>query len=290
MTATLLDGKPLASAILEEISAGLRLLASHHHSLPGLAVVGFQGSSEARAYTKTLEKQTARVGMPFQLYELAPDARESEVSQVLTQLNADDSVAGILLETPLPAGLDARRLFDAIDPDKDVDGCHTLNAGRLYLGGDGFVPATPLGGMELLRYYGVDVEGKRAVVIGRSVVVGRPLAMLLLRANATVIICHSKTRDLPEFTRQADILAVAAGQPELVRGHMVKPGACVVDFGANFVGGRLVGDVAFPEVVEVAGAVSPVPGGTGPVTSAVLLKNTFRAARMLLQRKAEDAR
>jgi methylenetetrahydrofolate dehydrogenase (NADP+)/methenyltetrahydrofolate cyclohydrolase len=275
-------GKPVASKILEEVGQKVRSLQALYGRVPGLAVVGFQGYEESRAYTRTLQRHAQAVGIPFFWKELPQHVDETSVIHTIEGLNSDPGVAGIVIETPLPPHVNSVSILDAVDPRKDVDGAHTVNAGRLFLGRDGFTPATPVGGMELLRYYGVALEGKFAVVVGRSAVVGRPLAMLLLQANATVAICHSKTSDLRAVTRQADVLAVAVGKPALVTADMVKPGAAVLDFGVNFVDGRAIGDVAQDEVAEVAMALTPVPGGTGPVTGAVLVRNVARAAEIIL--------
>lgn len=275
-------GKPVAARILDEVGGQLQELRARYGRLPGLAVVGFEGYEESRAYTRALERHAREVDIPFSLHELRADVDNSSVLQVIEGLNADPGVAGILIETPLPSRLSPAVIFDAVDPRKDVDGVHTLNVGRLFLGREGFVPATPLGAIELLSYYHVELEGKLAVVVGRSPVVGRPLAVLFLQANATVAICHSKTPDLAAITRQADVLAVAVGKPRLIGAGMVKPGATVLDFGTNLVSGQLVGDVAQEEVEAVAGALTPVPGGTGPVTAAVLIRNVAKAARSML--------
>ena len=212
------------------------------------------------------------------MIRLAEDCSQEELENTVIALNEDASVHGILVQLPLPKGLDEARVLRLIDPDKDVDGFHAMNSGRLMNGQPGFVPCTPLGVMKLLESYGIDPCGKHAVVIGRSNIVGKPMAMLLLAANATVTVCHSRTQNLAEITRQADILVAAVGRANFVTADMVKPGAAVIDVGINRVDGKIVGDVDFDAVSEVAGHITPVPGGVGQMTIAMLLANTLDAA------------
>ncbi len=274
----------MAARILEETGTRLAQLRASHAQIPGLAVVGFEGHEESRAYTRTLRRHAEAIGLPFRWLELPAGLDQAALLRTIEELNLDSTVAGILVETPIPSHLDQASVFDAIDPRKDVDCSNSLNIGRLFLGRSVLPSATPMGGIEILRHYGVELEGKFAVVVGRSAVVGRPLAIMLLHANATVAICHSRTPDLAALTRQADILAVAVGKPRLIQAPMVKPGAVVLDFGTNFMDGRMVGDVDTDQVAQVASAISPVPGGTGPVTAAVLIRNVVEAARLYLTR------
>lgn len=279
MTARLLDGRTLARAITEEIRREVLARRAAGQSQPTLAVVRVGEDPASVRYAGQIQKACANAAMAARL-EIRPEgSTDSELEGSLRRLGADPAVNGILLQLPLPLGLDRARALDAIDPAKDVDGLSALSAGRLFLNrGRYFAPATPLGGLELLQRSGIAIAGKHAVIVGRSEVVGRPLALLLLRENATVTICHSQTPDLARFTRQAEILAVAVGRPNLVTAEMVSPGAVVLDFGVNVVNGAVVGDVDFASVASVASAITPVPGGTGPMTNAMLVLNTFRAA------------
>ena len=219
------------------------------------------------------------VGAGYQLVALPADVSQAQLNQTVRALSDDEAVQGIIIQMPLPKGLDAEAVVAQLDPHKDIDGIHPENAGRLANGHPRFVPATPAGGMALLRHYGIAVAGKQAVVVGRSVVVGRPMAWLLLQADATVTIAHSRSHDLAAIVRTADIVVAAVGRAELIRGEMVKPGAVVIDFGINVrADGSLVGDVAYAEVTAHAAAITPVPGGTGPMTNVQLLENLLRAA------------
>ncbi len=250
------------------------------HASPTLAVVRVGHEPSSVRYARQIEKALLGVGMGFRLEALPETAADDELRRVLIDLSADRAVHGILLQLPLPPQISRDLAIDSIIPAKDVDGMTALNQGHLFAGrGHFYAPATPLGGIELLRRSGVEIAGKHAVVVGRSEIVGRPLALLLLRENATVTICHSRTPELASYTRQADILAVAVGRAGLITGDMVARGAIVVDFGTNVVDGRLLGDVDFDSVAAVAGAITPVPGGTGPMTNAMLLANTLAAAR-----------
>lgn len=246
-------------------------------ALPELAVVCAGPEASARAYLRAIRKTCDGVGLPLRTLDLPPSVGAEQYQRAVRSLNDDVSVAGILALQPLPPQLPRHLPAEVIDPEKDIDGITMVNAGRLLAGLPTLVPSTPAGGMAILRHYEIPLAGAHAVVVGRSMVVGKPMAALLLAADATVTICHTGTVDLARVAREADILVAAAGQPGLITGAMVKPGATVIDFGVNVIGGRLVGDAA-PEVAEVAGALTPVPGGTGVVTNAVLVSNLLQAA------------
>ena len=289
MAATVIDGKQIAADLRQQVATEVTRLVEAGKPRPGLATVLVGDNPASQVYVRMKHKACAQVGIESLGFTLAADASQDEVETLVRNLNADPRVHGILVQLPLPSGLDEERVLNAISLEKDVDGFHPLNIGRLAQKGRDplFVPCTPAGIMYLLERAGVQFEGAEAVVLGRSNIVGMPAALLLIRRNATVTVCHSHTRNLPEVTRRADILIAAAGRPEMVRGDWVKPGAVVFDVGVNRVedpsakkGYRLVGDVAFDEVKEVAGAITPVPGGVGPMTIAMLLKNTVRAARL----------
>lgn len=281
MTARILDGRAVAREIMDGISAEVRARVVAGYPQPTIAIVRVGHDPASIRYARQIERAFVGAGMGFRLEALSETTSNDELRRVLTELGADRAVNGILLQLPLPAQISRNQAVDSIVPEKDVDGVTALNEGHLFAGrGHYFAPATPLGGIELLRRCGIALEGTHAVVIGRSEIVGRPLALLLLRENATVTICHSRTLELASFTRQADILAVAVGQAGLITGDMVAQGAVVIDFGMNVVDGKLVGDVDFDSVSTVAGAITPVPGGTGPMTNAMLLANTLAAARL----------
>ncbi len=271
MSARVLDGKAVAAELREE----LRARAESSDAVPGLAIV--RSADEAAAvYAGRLEKLCAELGVPTRSFELAGDTADA-VSTV-EQIGRDEEIAGIHVQLPLPDGVDQDAVVDAVDPLKDVDGVHPLNAGRLFLGLPALAPATPLAVMELLRRHDIDVAGKRAVVVGRSNITGKPVAMLLLHANATVSICHSRTADLGAAVREGEIVVACVGRAGLIGADMIAPGAVVVDVGTNFEDGRLVGDVRYDEVAEVAAAASPVPGGVGPLTNLMLVRNLLDAA------------
>ncbi len=275
--ARLLLGKPVAAAITETVRAGVAAFIARYDYVPVLAVMTIGPTPAAERYTETLRKQSAAVGLAFERVALDPDADEATVRGQLIELNHRPQVAGVLVQMPLPPHLPPTIVGETLDPYKDVDGITPTNAGNLSLGLPGLFPSTPLGGIALLAHYDIPLAGMHAVVVGRSNVVGRPLAQLLLRADATVTITHTRTRDLAVHTRQADVLAVAVGSVGFITPEMVQPGVVVVDFGTTFTAEGLRGDVA-PEVASVASAFTPVPGGTGPVTNAILLRNTLRAA------------
>jgi methylenetetrahydrofolate dehydrogenase (NADP+)/methenyltetrahydrofolate cyclohydrolase len=275
VSARIIDGKAIAAALRARLAERIAGLAFR----PGLAVVLVGEDPASAVYVAAKDRAANQAGIQARTIRLPADITEQALLAQIAQLNADPAVDGILVQLPLPAQIAARSVIEAIDPDKDVDGFHPLNAGGLASGHPGLVPCTPLGVMRLLADVGVAVTGARALVLGRSTIVGRPVALLLLGAHATVTIAHSRTRDLAAECRRADIIVAAAGKPELVRGDWIAPGATVIDVGINRRGdGRLVGDVAFAEALEVAGAITPVPGGVGPMTIACLLENTVTAA------------
>lgn len=271
MSARVLDGRAVAASLKEE----LRAAVAEAGDVPGLAIV--RSADEAAAvYAGRLEKLCEELGVPSRSVEIAEDTAGAVAT--VEELGLDDSIAGILVQLPLPDGVDQDAVVDAVDPLKDVDGVHPLNAGRLFLGLPALAPATPLAVMELLRRHDIDVAGKRAVVVGRSNITGKPVAMLLLHANATVSVCHSRTPDLGAAVREGEIVVACVGRAGLIGADMVAPGAVVVDVGTNFEDGKLVGDVRYDEVAEVASAASPVPGGVGPLTNLMLVRNLLDAA------------
>jgi methylenetetrahydrofolate dehydrogenase (NADP+)/methenyltetrahydrofolate cyclohydrolase len=281
--ARIIDGRKLAGEILARVRKAVEELKRRHRLTPGLAVVLVGDDPASKVYVRNKGKRTVEAGMRSFEYKLPANAREEELLSRIRALNENPDVHGILVQLPLPRQIRTGRVIDAIDPDKDVDGFHVVNAGRLMTGRRGLVPCTPRGCVLLARQVHDSLEGLEAVVIGRSNIVGKPLAQLLLAENCTVTIAHSRTRNLPEVARRADLLVAAVGRAELVRGEWIKPGATVIDVGINRVTGpdgkpALVGDVAFAEASRVAGAITPVPGGVGPMTIAMLLCNTVEAA------------
>ncbi len=285
MTARQIDGKQIAADLRAAIALGVDELEEAHRVTPGLAVVLVGEDPASQVYVRNKGKATLEAGMKSFEHKLPATTTQAELLEIVQRLNADDSVDGILVQLPLPKHIDASAVLDAIHPDKDVDGFHPINAGRLAIGRPGLVPCTPSGSMRLIRSVESKLAGKHAVVIGRSNIVGKPMGQLLLAADCTVTIAHSKTADLPAMARQADILIAAVGQPEMVTGDWVKPGAIVIDVGINRVPAaegktKLVGDVHYASAAEKAGAITPVPGGVGPMTIACLLENTLRAAKL----------
>jgi methylenetetrahydrofolate dehydrogenase (NADP+)/methenyltetrahydrofolate cyclohydrolase len=282
MTARIIDGKAVADRLNEETAAKVGAFATAHGRAPGLAVVLVGEDPASQVYVRNKGKATIAAGMVSVEHKLAAETSEAEVLALVRRLNDDPKIDGILFQLPVPRHIDADRVIDTIDPDKDVDGFHIVNAGRLAVGFDGFVPCTPLGCLRLIDEAGVKLEGAEAVVVGRSNLVGKPVAQLLTRRNATVTIAHSKTRDLAGVCRRADVLIAAVGRPRMIQGDWIKPGATVIDVGINRIeeGGknRLVGDVAYDGASKVAGAITPVPGGVGPMTIACLLRNTLTSA------------
>jgi methylenetetrahydrofolate dehydrogenase (NADP+) / methenyltetrahydrofolate cyclohydrolase len=279
MAATIIDGKAVAAGVRARVAEDVKAYAdSRDGHVPGLATVLVGDDPASHVYVGNKRKQTEEVGMRSIHHGLDASTSQEELLALVGELNVDEGVHGILVQLPLPDGIDQDAVIAAIDPAKDVDGLTAGSAGLLAQGRPGLVPCTPQGVMELLAGAGVEVQGSEAVVVGRSILVGRPMVSLLLNANATVTVCHSRTRDLAEACRRADILVAAVGSPRLVQGDWVKPGAAVIDVGMNRTDDGLVGDVDFEAAKEVAGAITPVPGGVGPMTIAMLLSNTLRAA------------
>jgi len=283
MTAMLIDGKAVAAEIRSEIAHEVSLLTERGIT-PGLAVVIAGDDPASHVYVRSKAKQTLEVGMASFKHDLPADISEAELLALIASLNTDPRVHGILVQLPLPRHIDSEKVLQAIDPAKDVDGFHPLNVGLVASGSGGLVPCTPLGAIILLKKVRKDLRGLSAVIVGRSNIVGRPMAQLLLKEDCTVTIAHRYTTDVASLVRGADILVVAVGRAEMIRGDWIKPGAIVIDVGINRVAGedgkaRLVGDVAFDEAAAVAGAITPVPGGVGPMTIACLLRNTVDAAK-----------
>jgi methylenetetrahydrofolate dehydrogenase (NADP+)/methenyltetrahydrofolate cyclohydrolase len=277
--AAIIDGTAAAAAVREEVAAGVRELVGAGGPVPGLATVLVGEDPASQVYVRRKREATAAAGMRSFDHTLEASIRQDELDALVLDLNADPSVHGILVQSPLPAGLDEARTFNLIDPGKDVDGFHPANAGRLLLGEPGLRPATAAGILHLLHVQGTPLVGAEAVVVGRSTIVGKPVALLLLAEHATVTIAHSRTRDLGAVTRRADVLVAATGRPGLITGDMVQPGATVIDVGITRTPEGLVGDVDFEAARHVAGAITPVPGGVGPMTIAMLLRNTLQAAQ-----------
>jgi len=286
MTASLIDGRARAERLRGEVAAAVAKLTAEHNIIPGLAVVLVGEDPASQVYVRNKGVQTVEAGMHSYEHKYDTSVSEAELLAQVDRLNGDDAVDGILVQLPLPDHIDTNKVLTAIDPDKDVDGFHVVNAGRLATGQDCLVPCTPFGCVVLAKDTLGDLTGAHAVIVGRSNIVGKPLAQLLLQQNCTVTIAHSRTRDLAELCRTADILVAAVGRPQMVKGDWVKPGACVIDVGVNRIPApergegktRLVGDVDFEAAKEVASAITPVPGGVGPMTIACLLRNTVQAA------------
>jgi methylenetetrahydrofolate dehydrogenase (NADP+) / methenyltetrahydrofolate cyclohydrolase len=283
MSARIIDGKAIAAALRANVAAEVARLSREHGLVPGLAVVLVGENPGSAVYVRNKAKQTVEAGMRSFDHRLPETVSEAELLALVARLNADAAVHGILVQLPLPAQIDSRKVLAAIDPMKDVDGFHPVNAGKLATGLPALVPCTPLACIRLAKTVRASLAGMEAVVIGRSNIVGKPLIQLLLAENATVTVAHSKTRDLPAVCRRAELVFAAVGRPEMVRGDWIAPGATVIDVGINRIAGadgksRIVGDVAYAEVALVAGAITPVPGGVGPMTIACLLVNTVRAA------------
>jgi methylenetetrahydrofolate dehydrogenase (NADP+) / methenyltetrahydrofolate cyclohydrolase len=286
MTAKVIDGKAYATSLRAKIAEGVAAFKAEAGATPGLAVVLVGEDPASAVYVRSKEKLTVEVGMESFAHRLPADTAQEALVALVSALNADDRVDGILVQLPLPAHLDELAVISAIDPDKDVDGLHVVSAGRLVAGLPGHVSCTPLGCMMLIKdVLGADISGKDAIVIGRSILVGKPVAQLLLAANCTVTMAHSRTQNLAAVVRRADIVVAAVGRAEMVKADWIKPGACVIDVGINRVPAadgktRLVGDVDYAGCAEVASSITPVPGGVGPMTIACLLHNTLQAARM----------
>jgi methylenetetrahydrofolate dehydrogenase (NADP+) / methenyltetrahydrofolate cyclohydrolase len=283
--AQIIDGKAVAASVRADVAAGVAALKASHGLVPGLAVVLVGEDPASQVYVRNKGRQTIETGMRSIEHKLVADTSQADLLALVEQLNRDDQVHGILVQLPLPGHIDEKRVIEAITPAKDVDGFHPINVGRLSSGDSALVPCTPSGSIILLKSVQPDLSGLNAVIVGRSNIVGKPMAQLLLRENCTVTIAHSRTRNLPDVVRTADIVIAAVGRPEMIKGDWIKPGAIVIDVGINRVPGaepgktRLVGDVAFDEAASVAAAITPVPGGVGPMTIACLLKNTLEAAQ-----------
>lgn len=287
--ASLIDGKAFSQTLVERVAAAAARLESAHGVKPGLAVVIVGEDPASQLYVRNKGETTLKAGMRSDTHRLTAETTQEDLLALIAQLNADAGIHGVLVQLPLPKHIDSAAVLDAISPDKDVDGFHVVNAGRLAVGLPGMIPCTPLGSLMLLKDQLGDLSGLNAVIVGRSNIVGKPMAQLLLGESCTVTIAHSRTRDLPALCRTADILVAAVGRPEMIKGDWIKPGATVIDVGINRVPSRdpvkaaegktrVVGDVDFNQAVEVAGRITPVPGGVGPMTIACLLANTYTAA------------
>ena len=287
--ATRIDGKLISAQIREEIKQESRAFAARSGFVPGLAVVIVGDNPASQVYVRNKKKACEEVGFYSEVHALPADTTQEQLNALVDRLNGDDRIHGILVQLPLPAHLDETEVLLRIRPDKDVDAFHPYNVGKIMIGNPDFLPCTPAGVMALLERSGIDPAGKRCVVVGRSNIVGKPMAMLLLHANGTVTVCHSKTRDLGAVCREADILVVAIGRADFVGADMVKPGAVVIDVGMNRrPDGKLTGDVDYAAVEPVASAITPVPGGVGPMTITMLLRNTLTAARKAAERQASQ--
>ena len=285
MAATIIDGKAIAAEVRAEVAADVKKLQASHGITPGLAVVLVGEDPASKVYVRNKAQQTVECGMQSFEYKLPETTSEDEILALVNRLNANKNVNGILVQLPLPKHVNAEKVLNAIDADKDVDGFHPLNVGRLWIGERALVPCTPTGSAILAKKVAPSLKGLNAVVIGRSNIVGKPMAALLLRESCSVTIAHSQTKDLPAVCRGADLLVAAVGRPEMVKKDWIKPGAIVIDVGINRITGpdgkgKLVGDVAYAECAEVAGAITPVPGGVGPMTIACLLQNTITATKI----------
>jgi 5,10-methylene-tetrahydrofolate dehydrogenase/methenyl tetrahydrofolate cyclohydrolase len=294
MTATIIDGKAIAARVREEVQHGVAAMKEEHGYTPGLATVLVGENPASATYVRTKQKMCEELGIRSIGHKLPAETSQAELLKLVTELNADPEVNGILVQLPLPRHINEEAILNAIDLEKDVDGFHPVNIGRLAMKGRDplFIPCTPYGVMVMLEESGVKISGAEAVVLGRSNIVGLPVAMLLQKADATVTICHSRTKDLAFHLRRADIVVAAIGRTEMVTGDMLKPGAVVIDVGINQKedptrksGYRLVGDVDFESASQVAGAITPVPGGVGPMTIAMLMRNTLHAAEIALARR-----
>ena len=284
--AEIIDGKLVSSTIRSRLAEEIEAFKADSGIVPGLAVVLVGENPASLVYVRNKKKACEQVGINSYEITFPADVSEAELLSSIKELNTNPDVHGILVQLPLPAHINEETVINAIDPDKDVDAFHPSNVGKIMIGNYTFLPCTPAGIMDLLDYYNIDVSGKKCVVLGRSNIVGKPMAHLLLERNGTVTVCHSRTRNLAEETKCADVLVVAVGKPEFVNADMVKPGAVIIDVGINRTNdGKLVGDVEFSSVSSVASYISPVPGGVGPMTITTLLKNTFSAAKQALLKK-----
>jgi methylenetetrahydrofolate dehydrogenase (NADP+) / methenyltetrahydrofolate cyclohydrolase len=285
----LLAGGPIAAQIRESLGADFAAFKARWGYAPALAVVLVGADAPSAVYLQQILRTCQKVGVEGRLVEIGSEVTADALCNEIERLNADPAVAGIIVQMPLPAHIPLHAVIDSIDPAKDIDGIHPRNAGLLSLGYDGFLPATAQASVEILKRSGVEIAGKRVVVVGRSNVVGKPAALLLLREHGSVTVLHSRTRDLGHHTRDAEILIVAAGKPGLIRGDMLSPGVVVVDVGINVVGDKLIGDVDFESAKDVVSAITPVPGGVGPLTNALLLSHLLRAATDQAERAAASA-
>ena len=280
-----IDGKAIAAKVRADVAADVARIKAQHGFAPGLAVVLVGEDPASKVYVRNKAQQTLEVGMQSFEHKLPAETTEAALLDLVARLNRDPAVHGILVQMPLPKHIDSPKVLESVDPAKDVDGFHPMNVGRLSIGERALAPCTPVGSIILAKSVKHDLSGLDAVVVGRSNIVGKPMAQLLLRENCTVTIAHSRTKNLPDVVRRADLVVAAIGKPEFVRGDWIKPGAIVIDVGINRIvkpdgKGKLVGDVAYEEAAQVAGAITPVPGGVGPMTIACLLKNTVEAALM----------
>lgn len=273
----IIDGKALSLGIREELKKKVEEL-KQNGVMPGLSVVLVGDDPASAVYVRNKEKACEEIGIYSLVHRLGADTSEQQVISIVKELNSNPRIHGILVQLPLPKHIDERNVLRAVDPDKDVDGLHVVTAGRLFVGEKGFLPCTPKGVIRMIKSTGTEISGKQAVVVGRSAMVGKPAAMLLLNENATVTMCHSRTKDLAAVCAQADILVAAIGKPGLLTGEFIKPGAVVIDVGTTKVDGKLKGDVLFEEAAKKAAFITPVPGGVGPMTITMLLENTIEAA------------
>jgi methylenetetrahydrofolate dehydrogenase (NADP+) / methenyltetrahydrofolate cyclohydrolase len=294
MSAKVIDGKLVAAKVRDQVAIGVAEMQAKHNYTPGLATVLVGQDPASATYVRSKQRMCERLGIRSVGHALPADATQEEVEALVSRLNADPEINGILVQLPLPKHLDEEAVLNSIDLEKDVDGFHPVNIGRLAMKGREplFIPCTPAGCMELLADAGIETKGAEAVIVGRSNIVGLPMAMLLQKADATVTICHSRTKDLAAHLKRADIVVAAIGWAEMIKGDMLKPGVAVIDVGINRVdddskenGYKLVGDVEYDSAAEVAGAITPVPGGVGPMTIAMLMKNTLRAAEIALAKR-----
>ncbi len=281
MSAKILDGKALSATMKKELAAQVESFKEEKGFPPRLAIFRAKEDPASVWYARAIIKAATKAGIEAFEEIVEETAGQEKLVETIARLSADPNVHGIILQEPYPDDVDPAALVAALSPEKDVDGVHPVNAGRLLRKEPSFVPATPLGGLTILERYEIPIKGQRAVIVGRSDIVGKPMALLLLHRHATITICHSRTRDLAWETRHADILVAAVGRPRMITGDMVKPGAVVLDFGTTYEGNKPVGDVDFESVSQVAGAITPVPGGTGPMTTVMLLFNVLEAARRL---------
>ena len=278
MSAKILSGKEVSARIKAELKNEADNLKAQG-IMPGLAVIIVGDDPASRVYVNNKKKACEELGILSEEYALPSETKEEELLALIDKLNCDKNISGILVQLPLPKGLDEEKVINRINPKKDVDAFHPVNVGKIMIGNYDFVPCTPAGVMELIAESGIDISGKECVIVGRSNIVGKPMSMLLLHQNGTVTVCHSRTKDLKEVTKRADILVVAVGRPEFITGDMIKEGAVVIDVGINRLENKkLVGDVEFESAEKVASAITPVPGGVGPMTIAMLMKNTLKAA------------